>query len=374
MAAAARTTAEVVEQLRALEEAPHGYDFFAVLRRLECLYADQPRIGEAARPADEALRLGQKPSLAFAPSALAEFRQSSSGPSYLAAYFFGLFGPNGPLPLHLSEYAHTRELNYDDPAFRRFADIFHHRLLSLFYRAWADAQPVVSLDRPEPRRFDMYVGSLLGLAEAGQAKHGVLADEAKLAFAGRFGLATRPAEGLAGLLEEFFGFDVAVREFVGEWLRLPGRHRLVLGRDTDAAALGGGSVLGEAVWNCGHSFQLVCGPLRLPELKRLLPGQESLDKLRELVRSYVGDEFKWTVRLNLRRDEVPECRLGWGGQLGWTSWLGRRTSPEDADEVVIDPENRGPGAAPPQEQNGLDPSVPRQQGQSAFADRPSSIA
>jgi type VI secretion system protein ImpH len=338
MAAASRTTSDVIARLRALEEAPHRFDLFAALRQLECLYPESPRIGEAARPVDEPVRLGQKPSLAFAPSTVAEFDPGGPGkPGYLAAYSFGLFGPNGPLPLHLTEYAHSRELNFDDPTFRRFADVFHHRLLGLFYRAWAQAQPALSLDRPEPRRFHAYVGSLLGIAAPELRDRDAVPDFAKLYRVGRFGLATRPAEGLVGVLEDFFALPFAVQEFVGEWLRLPRADRLELGRDRATATLGENAVLGASVWSCQHSFQLVCGPLKLADFERLLPGEPSLARLRDLVRNYLGDELSWSVNLVLRRDEVPECRLGRSGRLGWTTWLGRRAPHDDARDVVIDP-------------------------------------
>jgi len=338
MAAAPRATAHVVEQLRALEEAPYRFGLFAALRRLECLYADKPRVGEAARPVDEPVRLGQEPSLSFAPSTVASFEPGAPGkPGYLSTYFFGLFGPNGPLPLHLTEYAHSRELNYDDASFRRFADIFHHRLLSLFYRAWAESQPVVSLDRASPRRYDVYVGSLLGIGAPELRGGDTVPDDAKLALAGRFALATRPAEGLVGILEEFLGLRFAVRELVGEWLPLATTHRLVLGGEEETATLGSSSVLGGSVFSCQHCFQLVCGPLRFADFERLLPGRSSLARLRDLVRNYLGDEFRWTVNLVLRHDDVPRSTLGVAGRLGWTTWLGRRASGEDAGDVVIDP-------------------------------------
>src|SRR5262249_55944074 len=153
---------------------------------------------------------------------------SADRPSYLATYYFGLFGPNGPLPLHLTEYAHSRELNYRDSSFRRFADLFHHRLTSLFYRAWADAQPVVSFDRSEPR-FDLYVGRLLGIGMPEMRDRDKVADHAKLGRAGRFSLAARPPEGLIAILADYFGFRFALREMVGEWLRLARADRLELG-------------------------------------------------------------------------------------------------------------------------------------------------
>lgn len=67
--------------------------------------------------------------------------------------FFGMLGPNGPLPLHLTEYARSRSIHAGDQTLVRFLDIFHHRFMALFYRAWAQAQPTVSLDRPGEDRF-----------------------------------------------------------------------------------------------------------------------------------------------------------------------------------------------------------------------------
>lgn len=337
MAAARRTTADIVTRLQALEEAPHRFDLFAALRELECVHADSPRIGEAARPIDEPVRLGQTPSLEFAPASIAEFDAAPGRPAYLGAYSFGLFGPNGPLPLHLTEFAYSRELNFDDPTFRRFADVFHHRLLALFYRSWANAQPAVSLDRDSPRRFDVYVGSLLGIAAPELRSRDAIADEAKLNRAGRFGLATRPAEGLVGVLEDYFGLPFAVQELVGEWLRLPSDDRLHLGRNPATAALGSSAVLGASVWSCQHAFRLVAGPLALTDFERLLPGEPSLVRLRDLVRNYLGDELAWTLNLVLRKNEVPECRLGRAGRLGWTTWLGRRPADSDARDVAVDP-------------------------------------
>jgi type VI secretion system protein ImpH len=140
-----RTTADRLDELqaflRALEAAPYRHDFFQTLRRIECLFADLPRIGRAARPADEPLRLGQEVSLAFAPAPIAAFRFGEGGrPPRLTQCFFGLLGPNGALPLHLTDYARERLMSHGDATLAGFFDLFHHRLLALFYRAWAQAR------------------------------------------------------------------------------------------------------------------------------------------------------------------------------------------------------------------------------------------
>ena len=69
---------------------------------------------------------------------------------------FGLFGPNGPLPIHLTEYARERLQHGGDATLCRFLDVFHHRFLALFYKAWAQAQPHVNRDRPAQDRFVVY--------------------------------------------------------------------------------------------------------------------------------------------------------------------------------------------------------------------------
>lgn len=338
MVAKPRTSADTVDRLQAFEDKPHEFDYFSLLRHLECLYQDKPRLGEAARPADEPVRLGQEPSLAFAPSALAAFRVGDgSRPHRLSQYFFGLFGANGPLPLHLTEYAREREKNERDPTFRRFADIFHHRLLLMFYRAWADANPATTLDRLAPRRFDAYVGSVFGVGIPELANRDAVPDSAKLYLAGLLGLKTRPAAALAALLKEFMQLPFRVRQFVGAWMRLPAEDWSGLGVGPGGARLGLDTVLGRSIWTCQHRFRLTCGPLGFVDFERLLPGRESLAKLRDLVRNYVGEELEWDLNLVLVGRDVPGLRLGMSGELGWTTWLGRRRSAADADDVVIHP-------------------------------------
>jgi type VI secretion system protein ImpH len=331
---------EALELTQALESAPYRYNFFQLLRTIDSLNPQLPRMGCAARPADEALRLGQQPSLSFAPSMLASFRPASEGRrEYLAGYFFGLFGPNGPLPLHLTEYAQYREETEHDPTFRRFADVFHHRMMALFYRAWAESEPTVQADRPAEDRFSNYVGSMFGLGMDSLRGRDELRDEAKLFLAGRLSMQTRPVEGLQAILEELFRVPMQVVEYVGEWMELPIESRLILGDSPDTGTLGVSTTLGRRVWGGQHKFQVRCGPLSAEEFRRFLPGRGSLQRLAATVRNYVGDELDWEVRLICQARELPRVRLGASGRLGWTSWLGSRSEPDDADDVVLQAHN-----------------------------------
>lgn len=339
MAGADRQTSDPVALQAALAAMPEAFELFEALRRIECAYPDGPRLGESARPVDDSVRMGQAPSLAFAPRDIDRFEPAADGkPARLQNLGFGLFGPHGPLPLHLTEYVLERVRNAKDTTLFAFANIFHHRMLSLFYRAWANAQPTVQMDRPQQDRFGLYVGTLIGLSTPGLGDRDQLPDRYKRFFAGRLVQQARNGEGLRRLLQDFFAVPIRVIEFVTEWMRLPATAYARLGRSPDTTGLGRTAVLGAYVWGAQQRFRLRFGPLDQFEFNRFLPGGEALRQLVAAVRTYVGDEKAWDVQLVLKRDEVPATRLGQSGRMGLTTWMG--TFPktgDDADQVVLRP-------------------------------------
>jgi type VI secretion system protein ImpH len=338
--------------LRALERAPYRFDFFDVLRRFECAHPETSRLGRAPRPCDEPIRLGQEASLGFSTSPLASFVPSAAGkPPRLSVNFLGLLGPSGPLPLHLTEYARDRVRNAGDRALVRFLDVFHHRILALFYRAWADAQPTVSLDRPKEDRFGTYLGSLIGLGMSSLRDRDEFPDRAKLFFAGRFAAQPRNCEGLTAIVGAFFGLPVRIEEFAGEWLKLPEEARWRLGRSARAGALGQTTVAGARTWQRQSKFRLVFGPLNEDDFHSLLPGGVRLRRLVALVRNYTGDSLNWDVRLHLEHQVNRPFRLGQSSRLGWTSWLGRCPKGERRQDVILAPRKGSSlGAANPRNQ------------------------
>ena len=267
----------------------------------------------------------------------------------LGVNFLGLFGPNGPLPLHLTEYARERLRHHHDPTFARFADIFHHRMISLFYRAWANARPTVQYDRPETDRFGFYVGSLLGIGGQAFRERDALEDRAKLFYAGHFSGQTKHPAGLQAIVSDVLNVRVQLDEFVGEWMDIQLRDQTRLGFSADIASLGQSALLGASVWGCQHKFRLVLGPLKLAQYLALLPGAVLLAQLVAIVRNYIGDEFVWEAQLTLDKTEVPqELALGQPAErnafsmngdarLGWSMWLGSRNSDQDANDLMLNP-------------------------------------
>jgi len=327
--------------LHALGQAPYKFDFFQALRLLESAFPERPRWGHATRLSEDAVRFKQVPSLKFAPSSIADFEvKESSDPHDLSVYFFGLCGPNGALPLHLTEYTRDRIRHDGDHTLAAFFDVFHHRLLTLFYRAWADARPTVHFDRPETDRFSVYVGSLFGIGSPALRDRDTLPDLAKQYYVGHLACQARHPDGLQAMLSDFFGLPVTIDEFVGQWTEIPSDYRLRLGEDPSSATLGVSSTLGGHVWDCQQKFRITVGPLNWQDFCRLLPQGESLKRFSALVRNYIGDELLWDINLVLKRDQVPGWQLG-EGQLGQTLWMDQAGLTTDAADLNVQPTHVG---------------------------------
>ena len=135
--------------LRNLEAEPWRFDYFTVLRHLERTSVDRPRIGDSATRRDEFVQLGQDPFMDFPASNLARVVQSDNKLLQVFVKYLGLLGPQGALPLATTEEAYHYVLAQDD-AFPRFLDVFNHRFIQLFFRAWADSRPIASMIVPTP--------------------------------------------------------------------------------------------------------------------------------------------------------------------------------------------------------------------------------
>ena len=336
MGTAMGRTTDPVDLFAELAAEPYRQDFYQTLRRLECAFPDKPRWGKSRLPGEDPVRLGQAASLAFAPSPIASFTPpTATEPARLQVYLFGLLGPNGPLPIHLTEYARDRERHAGDRTFVRFLDLLQHRFLALFYRAWSQAQPHVNRDRPEDDRFAGYVGAFVGVTQHTLRDRDATPDLAKLFHAGTLVRQARNAGGLEAILQDFLRIPVRVQEFVGHWMALGPREQTSLAGT--GAELGLGAVLGRAVWDRQHKFRVELGPLSLAQYETFLPGGGRLAQLVAWVRLYACFELDWDVRLVLKQDQVPRLALGRSGRLGWTTWLGNRAG-SDADDLCLDAE------------------------------------
>ncbi len=336
-----RTPPEPLDRLRTLQDEPYRFTLLAAIRMLDCILGDEEQTGKASRPSKESLRIGQRPSLTFAPSSIASIQsRATDGKWQLQTNFLGLFGPNGPLPTHFSDFADQRIKHHRDPTFSAFADMFHHRMASFFYRAWAASQPTVHLDRPDSDRFSEYVASLCGLGLKPLRNRDQMPDNAKLFFAAHLASQTRHGAGLKSILAAFYKVNAELIPFVGHWVPLPEDCIWKIGSTRHAGELGKSITLGSRVRDCQQRFRIVLGPLDFEPFCQLLPSGASMKRLRSIVDQYVGLELTWDVQLVLKKKKVPRMVLGRQGQLGWTTWLSTKTPQSDADELIVNPIGR----------------------------------
>jgi type VI secretion system protein ImpH len=334
--------------LARLARSPQTHHLFHALRIIEAAHPEAPRLGTSRRPSQDPVRLGQEAELAFPPSTIAKYLPPKDGrPAKVINRAFGLFGSNGPLPLHLTEYARDRVRNHRDTAFIAFADMLTHRVMTLFYRAWRAGQPAPSFDRPDSDQFERKVAAISGHDGAAMRNRDEMPDMAKRHFAGHLAQGNKTAEGLMSMLSAFFEVPVRMQEFVGTWLDLEPDDRWQLGAP---ARLGMTTSIGSRVWTRGAKFRIIVGPVGFADYQRFLPGKGRIEQLEAIVRNHVGDRLDWDVNVVLKGTEVPRTALGSGAALGHTTWVGiRRNRGTDATDLMLMPPSVRRRAGWPQE-------------------------
>ena len=324
-----------------LQERPYDFDLFQALRRIEGAYPHLPRLGAALRPQDEPVRFAQEAALNFAPAPISQMQQSHAGAVRLVQRVLGFLGPNGALPIHLTEYVRERSMHHGDATMQRFLDMLLHRFGLLFYRAWTRTQPAVLLDRADDASIERWLGAFFGFGGEAFRHRDDLPDHAKLFYAGRLSRGVRDADGLRAWIQVQYEVPVRVEQFAGHWMPLADEERSRLTRHGQQG-LGRGAVLGRQVWDVQHKFRIVIGPLRLAQYGEFLPGARGLTSLKSLVRQYVGFEFAWDVQLILHQDDVPAWSLGKSpvaGALGRSSWMNQKRRRRDAADLIMNVEH-----------------------------------
>lgn len=318
---------------------PFSFEFVQAVRLMQTFYKQRSDVGLFQLPRNEILRFGANPSLTFPASEIQSLEVVPDRPPLMRVNFLGLVGPLGVLPIYYTELVAGR-VQARDNTLRDFLDIFHHRLISLFYRAWRKYRVLVGVEQGNDDRFSQYLFDLIGLGTKGLRDRQRIPDASFLYYGGLFAQQPRSAVALEQVLSDYFGVKVKVEQFIGAWHRLSGSAQCSLDdTELDSQQMGLGAVVGDEVWDPQARVRLVLGPLTLREYLDFLPSGSAFGPLRTIVRLFAGDELDFEMQLILRRQDVPPCELGSAGeaspQLGWLSWSKTKPVDRNPSETVL---------------------------------------
>jgi len=333
---------------------PGRFRFFQAVRLLELLAMRRRRaeggpsaaVGTAADPRHEAARFRGSAALTFPASEIVGARNGEgANPPELTVAFLGLAGAMGPLPAHYAALAQPRA-RARRTGLNDFLDIFNHRVLGLFYAAWAKYRLPIAYERHDGVGDDgvtRLLRALVGLGTGGLRDRLAVADEVLLHYGGELARLPRSATGLQQILSDYLGRPVRVEQFTGKWLDIPVEEQTRLSGLATArgghSQLGVDALIGERVWDLEGSFRLEVGPLTYAGFQRLMPGGPDLARLADLARFYAPLHLQFNIRPILHRDEVPKPELRGDNQaprLGWNSWLCALPMPVDVGDAEFD--------------------------------------
>ncbi|RWP00954.1 MAG: type VI secretion system baseplate subunit TssG [Mesorhizobium sp.] len=314
------------------------FDFFELLRRLERRGGLFGYSGQVDR---EPARLGQHVRLSFSAKDVVEFREAKDKtPARVTIANLGLMGPEGPMPLHLTRWVLDRlsqrwftgadARQTSDTTFVDFVNILQHRMIALYYRAWADAHPAVQVERAVGGRVRAMLEAMAGIGLPGS--HNPDLDAVKLRQAASLASQVDGPERLTLFLAEAFKVPVQIKEFVATWMTIPASLQTRLAQAY--AVLGRGATIGPRVFSRQSRIELRVGPLGYEEFKTFLPGGQRLKVFKQAVRDMVGESLDVDLRIVLAREAVPQPRIG-AVQLGRTTWLARPAERGDADDMRL---------------------------------------
>ena len=322
---------------RVLLEEPYRFEFFQAVRLLERIFPDKKAVGQEALPLEEPVRFRSRVALDFPPSEIQEFREPADedGNLEMLINFMGMVGISGALPSHYTELVLDR-IRHRDTAMWAFLDVFTHRAVSMFYRAWAKYRFPVGYQRGNDD-FTAYLFDVAGIGTRGLRGRMKLDDESLLPYTGLIAQKPHSSNALANVIGDYFGITANIEQFFGQWLPLNKQDLTTLGWDN--RTLGISAIVGSKIWDQQSKFRLRLGPLLFKQFQAFLPNGSAYEKLRSITKFMVGLEFDFDVQLKLKAAEVPGTVLTTRALrkplLGWTSFLKTKPFKVDDEQVVL---------------------------------------
>lgn len=334
------------------------FTFFQAVWLLDRLSRGRAAVGERGPAADETICFRPDISLGFPGSDIQRITplghdvENADSRYRVDVTFFGLYGVATPLPLHYAidilrrvDIAEQVLLEEQTPASaagqpiapgtgstpdRDFLDILHHRLTSLFYRAWTKYRYHVTFDMPHRDVMTDYLLWLIGCNPDWDSHRLGVSPLRLIRYAGLLTQRPRSAAGLEGLLLDYWK-DIPIRvvQFVGRWVALKPVDLCSVGMMN--SRLGEDLTVGEEVYDICTAFNIAIGPVDWETYLRFVPDASGFSQTRALVRLYCNDPLLFTTEVTLQAGQVPELMVSCeesAGRLGYTTWVRTEEMPE----------------------------------------------
>ncbi len=350
-----RKNSTVIEQL---EKQPARFPFFQAVRLLERAsifgnrqkqkprQSDNP-VGHFTPPYTEGIQFKDHLSLGFPASEITSVTPAEAnkpqGRWQLATDFIGLTGAIGVLPFHYTELLFKR-LKLKDSAFRHFLSLFHHRTVSLFFRAGIKYRLPLVYERHQlhnRRQHDIdahtfALRSLIGLGNNALTEGLRIPADTLVYYSGFLSQSIRTTSALEQTLSHYFDIPVAIQEFVGEWHDLIDDVRSKLPSpgfpNGQNAQLGRSAILGGKGWFGQGKIRVKLGPLDDIQFNRFRPGTSALLELNHMVKLFTGAEVESEYVMHVAREHIPH-RIQLNNTepaiIGWDTWLATKPLAED---------------------------------------------
>ena len=325
---------------QALLDEPYRFEFFQAVRLLEKIFPERLAVGHEASVTPEVIRFRSRLALDFPASEIHELRDTVDERTEeqrleMFVNFMGMIGVSGVMPTHYTELAMERR-RYHDTSMWSFMDIFTHRSVSLFFRAWEKYRFPVTYERGQDD-FTAFLFDFVGLGTDGLRGRMALPDESLLPYSGLIAQKPHSAVALGNILSDYFRIKAKIEQFFGQWLELDTESITTLGRAN--SSLGTSAIIGTRIWEQQSKFRVRLGAMTFKEFQDFLPNGAAHKSLKSIIRFMVGLEFDFDIQLVLQAKQVPSTILTTRAKrrpmLGWTSFLKTKPFRKDDEQVIM---------------------------------------
>ncbi|MBU0699820.1 type VI secretion system baseplate subunit TssG [bacterium] len=311
----------------------YKFDFFQATLLLEKLEDISTGVNETGQLSAKQIRFQPDISLGFPSSAIKRIEMDSEMYRIIVT-FMGLYGTVAPTPVYFTELvSSSSSSDIKRSSLKDFLDIFNHRLISLYYRAWKKYRYYLTFQSNGNDPISEHLLSLFGMDMDVSIQAAGLPIVQLIKYAGILSMRVRSTSGLRTLVSDFFGgITVRIDEFLPQWVSISEDYQNKLGMKN--SRLGIDFSLGNQVLDRSGRFRVIIGPISLARYESFLPDTEQFKTLQWLITMYVSYRLEFEVKFIIKGEEIPQLEISSQGtsRLGYTTWV--LSSMADKDKEV----------------------------------------